>query len=569
MAQEIVGVKIEVGGGEQIGKSLGSLKQQLREAQQDVQMLSEKFGATSKEAVAAAKRAAELKDAIGDAKSLVDAFNPDAKFKALTASLSGVAGGFAAVQGAMGLFGNESKDLEKALLKVQSAMALSQGLQALGESVDSFKQLRTVAIDALSSIRKGLLATGIGAFIVALGTVVAYWDDITEAINGVSAEIKNATTEANKKTEASKKDLEVMDMQVNALKLQGKTEKEILQIRVQKTESLIKDAQIELSLIQKTGLAQIEKYGQIRKLAQSVLGAGGTGIADLILGGTIESTQKKYEEQNNIIQKSISDLDGFKVQIKEIEKKDTEARNAENKKRIEDAAQTQQELDKILRRNVQQEEIAPPQEVVDMQTTQDFAISHAEFLTQWRKDDITQLTAYEVEQTRIKKENADAQAKIDKEKRDSTEKMLEAVSSSLANASDILGTNTATGKALAVASAVIDTYSAISKTLAAFSGVPIPGYAIAQSIATGLVGFANVKKILAVNVPKGNTSMSQSYNTSAPISPTLPMMATQTTLNQNQVNQLGNAAARAYVVESDITNQQERIKRINRAARLN
>jgi flagellar basal body P-ring protein FlgI len=50
---------------------------------------------------------------IGDAKSLTEAFNPDAKFKALSASLSGVAGGFAAYQGAMGLVGVESKDLEK------------------------------------------------------------------------------------------------------------------------------------------------------------------------------------------------------------------------------------------------------------------------------------------------------------------------------------------------------------------------------------------------------------------------------------------------------------------------
>lgn len=130
---------IKVGGNQD--QALGSLKKQLREAQQDVQALSDKFGATSEQAVNAAKRAAELKDRIGDAKSLTDAFNPDAKFKALTASLSGVAGGFAAAQGAIGLFGAESENVEKALLKVQSAMALSQGLQAVGESIDSFKQL--------------------------------------------------------------------------------------------------------------------------------------------------------------------------------------------------------------------------------------------------------------------------------------------------------------------------------------------------------------------------------------------------------------------------------------------
>ncbi len=112
MAQENVGINITVGGNQD--QALGSLKAQLREATAEVTKLSEQFGASSKEAVQAAKRAAELKDQIGDAKSLIDAFNPDAKFKALTASLSGVAGGFAAAQGAIGLFGVESENVEKA-----------------------------------------------------------------------------------------------------------------------------------------------------------------------------------------------------------------------------------------------------------------------------------------------------------------------------------------------------------------------------------------------------------------------------------------------------------------------
>lgn len=171
-------------------EAVGSLRTQLRLAQQEVAALSEKFGATSKEAVQAAKRAAELKDAIGDAKALTDAFNPDAKFKALSSSLSGVAGGFAAVQGAMVLMGTESKAVEESLLKVQSAMALSQGLQALGESVDSFKQLKVVALNALNSIKSAIGATGIGLLVVALGTIVTYWDEIAESISGATKESK-------------------------------------------------------------------------------------------------------------------------------------------------------------------------------------------------------------------------------------------------------------------------------------------------------------------------------------------------------------------------------------------
>jgi len=184
MAQENVGINITVGGNQD--QALGSLKAQLRQATAEVTKLSEQFGASSKEAVQAAKRAAELKDAIGDAKSLIDAFNPDAKFKALTASLSGVAGGFSALQGAVGLFGKENEDLQKTLLKVQSAMALSQGLQAVGESIDSFKQLGTViktqVVGAFSTLRGAIIATGIGALAVVLGLVVANFDKVKKAV---------------------------------------------------------------------------------------------------------------------------------------------------------------------------------------------------------------------------------------------------------------------------------------------------------------------------------------------------------------------------------------------------
>ena len=168
MAQEI-DINLNVNA-EQADKSLGSLKSQLREAQAEVQTLSDKFGATSTEAINAARAAAVLKDKIGDAKSLTDAFNPDAKFKALSASIGGVASGFAAYQGAMGLAGVESKKLQEQLLQVQSAMALAQGLQGLGEARDSFKQLGAVAKSVFAGIKNAIGATGIGLLVIALQT---------------------------------------------------------------------------------------------------------------------------------------------------------------------------------------------------------------------------------------------------------------------------------------------------------------------------------------------------------------------------------------------------------------
>jgi len=237
MAQEI-DINLNVNA-EQADKSLGSLKSQLREAQQDVQKLADKFGATSQEAVNAAKRAAELKDRIGDAKTLTEAFNPDAKFKALSASLSGVAGGFAAYQGAMGLVGVESKDLEKQLLKVQSAMAIAQGFQALGEARDSFKQLKAVAIDAFNGIKAAIGSTGIGLLVVAAGALYTYWDDIKEAVSGVSEEQKKLNALSQKNVDQETEKLKTIGSQDNILKLQGKTEKEILDIKIKQTDEAI------------------------------------------------------------------------------------------------------------------------------------------------------------------------------------------------------------------------------------------------------------------------------------------------------------------------------------------
>jgi hypothetical protein len=233
-----------------------SLKTELRKAQQEVAQLSDKFGATSKEAVNAAKRAAELKDKIGDAKTLTEAFNPDAKFKALSASLSGVASGFAAYQGALGLAGTENKNLEKQLLKVQSAMALASGLQGLGEAKDSFKQLKAVAIDAFNGIKRAIGGTGIGLLVIALGTLYANWDKIKEAVGGVSQRQKDLNALSKKNLEQENKKLEAINNQDNILRLQGKSEKQILQYKIQQTNEAISAAEINIANIKTTNKEQ-------------------------------------------------------------------------------------------------------------------------------------------------------------------------------------------------------------------------------------------------------------------------------------------------------------------------
>ena len=296
MAEEIIGIKVTTDTAqatqdvqkldkafEATDESVKSLRTQLKEATANVAIMADKFGATSKEAVTAAKRAAELKDRIGDAKALTDAFNPDAKFKAVAGALSGVAGGFAALQGSMALFGKENKNVEAALLKVNAAMALSQGLNALGDSIDSFKNLGTqirasttfielnsaanktaavvqkafgIAVVETSTgfkvLKGAIISTGIGALVVLLGTVIANFDAIADWIKksplgglakGVGALVEQftdfvgITSQAKRNIESlsasSKLRNEQIERDIKLLKAQGGNEEEIYKKRTE------------------------------------------------------------------------------------------------------------------------------------------------------------------------------------------------------------------------------------------------------------------------------------------------------------------------------------------------
>jgi hypothetical protein len=142
----------------------------------------------------------------------------------------------------------------------------------------------------------------------------------------------------------------------------------------------------------------------------------------------------------------------------------------------------------------------------------------------------------------------------------------------------IIGQQTTAGKALGIATALINTYIGASEVIRAKSVLPEP-FGTIQKIASvaGIIatGIQSVKSIMGVKVPSvkgssggasgGSTPSIPSMNVSAP----LMAQASTTTLNQAQVNQIGNVAARAFVVESDVSGNQERILRLNRAARIN
>lgn len=175
----------------------------------------------------------------------------------LGGALQGVTSAFAGVQGAMALTGNQSEELEQALLKVQGAMALAEGVRGIREGATAFKAMGMSAKIALQGIRTGIAATGIGVLLLALGGIVAYWDDIKTAVNGVSSEQEKLNELAAQNVVSEQSKLDAIGGQENILKLQGKSEKDILKLKIAQTDQVIKATENQIKQNDITAQAQI------------------------------------------------------------------------------------------------------------------------------------------------------------------------------------------------------------------------------------------------------------------------------------------------------------------------
>jgi hypothetical protein len=112
--------------------SQDSLKKQLREMTAQLAQLEVQEKRNTKEYAELVDQAGKVKDAIADAGDAISNAGSDTKgLDNLISLAGGVAGGFAVAQGGMALFGDESEEMQKTLLKVNAAMAILQGLQQI------------------------------------------------------------------------------------------------------------------------------------------------------------------------------------------------------------------------------------------------------------------------------------------------------------------------------------------------------------------------------------------------------------------------------------------------------
>lgn len=499
---------------------------------------------------------------------------------------------------------------------------VAQGLTAMGKNaVASFR----AAIAGANGMKAALISTGIGAIVVALGVIVAYWDDIVGAVSGVSQDQKDILKATEATRDAAQQHLSITEQSENSLRLQGKTEREIRNIKIQQTDEVILATEAQLEQQKQVKKAQVEAAERNQMIVAGIIGFISAPITTLLFAvdaltyglkqvGVLEeatSLGESYlmgaaslifdpedvaEEGDAIIaetEKTLRELknkrDGYELQNQQEDAQaSSEAkakREEDDKKRIEEEKRKAEEL-AALKTEIRNAE-ANTEAEQRAKALEDMDNYYNELIAKAEKNGIDTTELYKSQEEALQ-ELKDKYAEEDKarakEKRDDELEAMyataEATASTLGALSSLAGQETAAGKALSAAQAIINTYTGATKALAQ-GGVAGP-IAAAGVIATGL---SSIRSIYATKVPTSGTSgvsiggRQVGGSSGAAYTSALPNIPRPQGLNANigfntSGADLGNQIAqslqgqpmRAYVVNQDIQSTQKLDRKIEETA---
>lgn len=116
--------------------------------------------------------------------------NDEAQIAGVIKGVGGLTGAFTAAQGAMSLFVGENENLQKVMLKVQSLMSITMGLQQVQQALNKDSEFRLVTINGLKRWYNKVVAEG--NTLQAVETAETIKNTAAKEIN-TAAEARNAT----------------------------------------------------------------------------------------------------------------------------------------------------------------------------------------------------------------------------------------------------------------------------------------------------------------------------------------------------------------------------------------
>jgi len=666
----------------QSAKTVGELKNSLNEIKQTLGEIGDEGSDDFKKLNSALDEVSGKLTNVGNAAGT--AVNPLDKLKLTAEKFDGISktlsGSISLAAGAFGLMGGAGEKVTKVMLKVQSAIAISNGIKDLSDGFvklasstgiastaqKAYTAFMGASTGALKLFKLAVMGTGIGFLVVGLAALIANFDKVKEAVLGVISNFQFLTNTVDTVKSAleflgivesgeEKKSKKIQeerfkryqknreDFIKNSSLIQDELQREIdiqkslgkdvtdLEIKKRKArqetlDKLIKETELEIKLRKAFGVITDEEY---QKQLDYVAGLKKEN-ADLATQITVinnevivsnkeknakinEDNKKKEEEEKKI--RDDGNADAIKSRDKAI-KKENDNNMAEIQLRLLsveegskaelDILKEQLELERKI--NLQDDTLtATERKLIDQQYFADVAVLEDEFIANQKE---------KTEQARADRQAAitkglgqasqalndisglsnaifDAQlTKVDEKYK----KQLEGVEKGSEEEFKILVKKTneenkikkkqfEVNKKVQIAQAVITTATSALSAFGALAGIPIVGpilggIAAAAAVATGIAQIAKIKATTfdAAPLPSapsadgaGATADSISSATGSVNSPTpnqTTLFGTAGNFNNGGQQQGLNTSVRAYVVESDVTDTQERVSRFRTAAEI-
>lgn len=243
---------------------------------------------------------------------------------------------FQSTIGIFALMGAESQDLAKIWGVFMAGSSLIQGilngLDGFGKAMNglkltfsnNIKQIK-LFIKSLNGVKAAIAATGIGLLVVALGTLIAYWDDVSKAIFGTNDEMEKYRDISDKVSESIAAQNSLLEHNIRLMSAQGASLEEIKNERIKALDAQKREIKATIDQIKADRAALVAKTGLLKT------GSWFSGNRKAI---------KEMDEQMNAllkqaedVEKSIADVEQRYATDSAIEKINADKKAAEEAKR--------------------------------------------------------------------------------------------------------------------------------------------------------------------------------------------------------------------------------------------
>jgi hypothetical protein len=478
--------------------SVGEIRKQLKELKTAMLTVGEDTPEFEKLAAAAAR----LKDRVEEANEKINALNPD-QFKGLQQMATGAATGVQLVTSSMALLGIESEDAQKAMMRVQAAMAFAQAINDVDKLKKGFKAFNdTVKANPIIAVASALVALSVAVY------------KVYQAQQDANSELAKATREYEKQKEATATLSREYDRQIELLTAQGASTEQIIAVKRKLIEAQIAEAQSSL----RVSMLKVEEVKNNDSLWESLLRVAdvvnGTNQAEAAIAVNKKERAQEAVDQIKEQQEALKDLQN-QLKVLDIEEEKSAQKKSEDSKKAyqERKAQREQEAADNEAAWARELELMAEQKEAADQDEADRA--EREEASQRRRmklylDDRNEKLKRQKEKDDAEKASAEKAKKLDEMRYslaiDSAKQTLEAISSLMKN-------NAKAQKAISASLTLIDTYVAAQKAYASQMSVPSLDAPIRAAIAAGVAvasGLARVAAILRVDTSGGSVTATAS-----------------------------------------------------------